>query len=120
MAKRLNNNTKHDSEGYIMVAIPKDFIAFDLETTGFAAHNASFDMAFINYESRWLGYSITNRVIDTLSLSRKHYPRLENHKLSTVARHIGVINQLEHRGLYDATVVAEILIKLASGDTQAG
>ncbi len=171
-----------------MIKIPKDFVAFDLETTGFAppckileigavkvinykiidefqtfvdpcciipkhiteinginqqmvsnapeigdalplflkfigslpiaAHNASFDMKFINYEGMKLGCRITNKVIDTLALSRRHYPRLENHKLNTVARHLGVINKLEHRGLYDAMVVAEIMIKMSQDDKQ--
>lgn len=85
-----------------------------------AAHNASFDMKFIHYEFEKLGYSCSNQVIDSLTLSRRHYPGLENHKLNTVARHIGVINQLEHRGLYDAMVVAGILMKLSLDDIQAG
>lgn len=85
-----------------------------------AAHNASFDMQFINYEAKKLGCSITNQIIDTLALSRRYYPGLENHKLNTVARYIGVINQREHRGLYDAMVVAGILLKLSLDDMQAG
>lgn len=78
-----------------------------------AAHNASFDMQFINHEMRKLGRSLSNPVIDTLALSRRCYPGLRNHKLATVAQHIGAVNQSAHRGMYDAMVVAEILLKLA-------
>jgi DNA polymerase-3 subunit alpha (Gram-positive type) len=95
------------------------FINF-IESLPIAAHNASFDMNFINYEARRLGYPVKNRIIDTLALSRRYYPALENHKLNTVARHIGVINECEHRGLYDAMVVAGILMKLSSENMQAG
>lgn len=91
-----------------------------IENLPVAAHNASFDMKFINYEGMKLGYSITNKVIDTLALSRRYYPRLENHKLNTVARHLGVINKLEHRGLFDAMVVAEILIRMSQDGKQVG
>ncbi|MDF2571528.1 MAG: polC2 [Sporomusa sp.] len=95
------------------------FIKF-IEGLPIAAHNASFDMKFINYEAKRLGFPLTNQIIDTLALSRRHYPKLENHKLNTVARHIGVINELEHRGLYDAKVVAEILLKISTDDMIAG
>jgi len=88
------------------------FIEF-IEDLPIAAHNASFDMKFVNYEAGRLGLSIKNPVIDTLMLSRRYYPELENHKLNTVARHIGVVNQCEHRGLYDAMVVAEILMRIS-------
>lgn len=78
-----------------------------------AAHNATFDMKFLHFETMKLGCCLSSLVIDTLTLSRRHYPRLENHKLNTVAQYIGVINQSEHRGLYDAIVVAEILLRIA-------
>lgn len=95
------------------------FIRF-VEELPLAAHNARFDMKFISHEVQKLGIPLRNKVVDTLILSRKYYPMLENHKLNTVARHIGVVNQNEHRGLYDAMVVAEILIKLANSVKQAG
>ncbi|SHI76262.1 3'-5' exonuclease [Lutispora thermophila] len=95
------------------------FLKF-IEDLPIAAHNVSFDMKFINYEGVRLGYHVTNKVIDTLALSRRHYPGLENHKLNTVAHHLGIINKLAHRGLYDALVVAEILIKMSQEDKQVG
>lgn len=102
----------------IEVALPL-FINF-IGDLPIAAHNASFDMRFIDYEMSKLGGILSNKVVDTLKLSRKYYPDLENHKLNTVAHHIGVINQLKHRGLYDAMVVAEILRKLYLYDKKVG
>ena len=97
---------------HIEEALPR-FISF-IGSFPIAAHNASFDMRFINYESKRLGYKIGNNVIDTLEMARRLYPLLKNHKLDTVARHVGVINELEHRGLYDAMAVAGILLKSIS------
>ncbi len=85
-----------------------------------AAHNASFDMKFIRHEAVKLGRPLINQVIDTLALSRSYFPFLANHKLNTVVRHLGLVNELEHRGLYDAMAVAQILLKISSGATQAG
>lgn len=79
-----------------------------------AAHNAPFDMRFLNCEARRLGYRIRNQVVDTLALSRVNFPSLNNHRLSTVAQHIGITNEKEHRGLYDAMVVANILARLGN------
>lgn len=84
-----------------------------------AAHNAAFDMRFIYHEIHKLKIQLNNKIIDTLVLSRKYFHGLENYKLNTVARHIGVVNKGEHRGIYDAMVVAEILLKL-SASRQAG
>lgn len=81
-----------------------------------AAHNASFDMRFLQHEAKRLGHNIENQVIDTLMLSRVHFPGLHNHKLATVAQHMGVLNEREHRGIYDAMVVAGIMLRL--GDSQ--
>lgn len=91
-----------------------------IENYPLAAHNASFDMKFINHEARKLGLPLSNKIIDSLSLSRRHFPGLKNHKLNTVALHIGVVNQGEHRGLYDAMVVAQILMKLLLDSRQVG
>ncbi len=112
------NQMMVDKAPKIEDALPM-FIHF-IEFFPIAAHNASFDMKFIRSEANKLGYSVRNQVIDTLTLARRHFPRLDNHKLNTVARHIGVINQNEHRGLYDAMVVAEILLKISLNDEQVG
>jgi DNA polymerase-3 subunit epsilon len=79
------------------------------------AHNARFDRSFLQYEFGRLGWTLSNRTRCTLALSRRKLPRLSNHKLVTVARHLfgelapGV--QL-HRALDDARLAAKIWMAL--------
>lgn len=75
-----------------------------------AAHNIRFDMSFIAHDARVMGMTVPNDQIDTVPLARRCFPGLPNHKLGTVARHLGVLGDAEHRGLEDATVVARILL----------
>lgn len=74
------------------------------------AHNAQFDLRFLQFEFADLGFELPNRSECTLRLSRKIWPELENHKLGTVARHVGASfdGLQQHRALDDAKVTAEI------------
>ena len=74
-----------------------------------AAHNIQFDMGFIRYDARRMGYTLANTLVDTVPLCRRCFPKLTNHKLGTVARHLNALGDAEHRGLQDAMVVARIL-----------
>lgn len=74
------------------------------------AHNASFDMKFlINVISRLkLNHHVSNAVADTLQLSRKHFPELENHKLPTLKNAIGMKNTPSHRSVDDCIVTGAV------------
>ena len=74
------------------------------------AHNAQFDMRFLEFEFTDLGFVLTNPSQCTLRLSRKIWPELNNHKLGTVAQHVGASfdGLQQHRALDDAKVTAEI------------
>lgn len=75
------------------------------------AHNAKFDMGFISREFLRLGMGLSNPYHCTLELSRSLYPRLRNHKLETVYRHLfGKLPEqiMRHRALDDARLVARI------------
>lgn len=79
------------------------------------AHNASFDYRFLNHELGQLGLPFHNKQICTLKLSRKLYPKLPNHKLETVYRHlIGSLpeNINMHRALDDARMLTEIWMEM--------
>ena len=56
--------------------IVDEFLAFIGSDSMLVAHNASFDMKFLNAELSWVGYSPLSydRVIDTLILARKKFP----------------------------------------------
>lgn len=79
------------------------------------AHNASFDMKFLKCNAKRCGFEINNTYIDTLALSRKTFPELSNHKLATVARHIGILEEGWHRAEFDTRATAEILLKCLNG-----
>lgn len=74
------------------------------------AHNANFDMKFLKANALRLGISVTNNYICTLTISRKMYPELNNHKLSTVAKHLKIFGDGWHRAEFDSKAAAEILI----------
>ena len=79
------------------------------------AHNARFDMRFISHEFLRLGMGLTNPYHCTLQLSRSLYPKLRNHKLETVYRHLfGGIPELtmRHRALDDARLVARMWMEM--------
>jgi DNA polymerase III alpha subunit (gram-positive type) len=52
------------------------------------AHNASFDMGFLNHEVGRIyeSYRMWNPSLCTVQLSRGLLPEIENHKLKTVPR----------------------------------
>lgn len=77
------------------------------------AHNASFDMGFVNAGYRKMGEpELTNPVIDTLELARFHMPRLKNHRLNTLCNHLNVELVSHHRAVYDAEATGHVLWKL--------
>ncbi|WP_034550254.1 PolC-type DNA polymerase III [Carnobacterium funditum] len=67
------------------------------------AHNASFDMGFLNTSNARQGLAEnSNPVIDTLELSRFLHPQLKSHRLNTLAKKYGVALEQHHRAIYDA------------------
>jgi DNA polymerase III epsilon subunit-like protein len=66
------------------------------------AHNASFDLRFLNQEYRLLGLpAYGGPVLCTRNLARGLYPALGSYKLSDLIGHLGVVNQRAHRALDD-------------------
>lgn len=78
------------------------------------AHNAPFDLGFLDYEIRQaIGeYRLANESICTLQLSRRLVPDIANHKLRTVAEHFGIELVNHHRAGEDAFATARIFINL--------
>lgn len=73
------------------------------------AHNAGFDLGFLRNNAK--GYFCENPIIDTVALSRKMLPQLPNHKLGTVAKHLGVEEDGFHRAEFDCECCAQIYMK---------
>ncbi|MCL7746502.1 PolC-type DNA polymerase III [Halalkalibacter alkaliphilus] len=77
------------------------------------AHNASFDMGFLNvgYQKIGLGEAM-NPVIDTLELGRFLYPELKNHRLNTLCKKFDIELVSHHRAIYDAEATGYLLWKM--------
>jgi len=86
------------------------------------AHNASFDMRFLNHEVSLIygEYRVANPCLCTVQLSRKLLPHIENHKLKTVAEHYSISLVNHHRASDDAKATAEIFVNLLDLLTVAG
>ncbi|PYS98610.1 MAG: hypothetical protein DMF63_15145 [Acidobacteria bacterium] len=78
------------------------------------AHNAGFDMRFLNHEVGRLfeDYRLRNPSLCTVQLSRRLLPDVENHKLKTLAEHYSVALVNHHRANEDAWATAKIFINL--------
>ena len=82
------------------------------------AHNANFDMGFINAEFARIGLPPVegHRVVDTLQLARRKHPMGPN-SLDALCRRYGIDNshRLKHGALLDSELLAEVYIELIGG-----
>ncbi|KMK77248.1 PolC-type DNA polymerase III [Alkalihalobacillus pseudalcaliphilus] len=77
------------------------------------AHNASFDMGFINVGYQKVGLDEAhNAVIDTLELGRFLYPELKNHRLNTLCKKFDIELVSHHRAIYDAEATGYLLWRM--------
>ena len=85
------------------------------------AHNASFDMGFLNVGYKKMGYEkALNPVIDTLELGRFLYPTLKNHRLNTLTKKFDIELTQHHRAIYDAEATGYLLIKMLKDASEKG
>lgn len=84
------------------------------------AHNATFDMGFMKQKAKECGRSFDLPYLDTLILARCMYPKLSNHRLDTLCRHLGVINAHHHRAVDDAEATAKAFMIMLGELDQGG
>ncbi len=92
--------------------LPK-FLAFS-EGSILVAHNATFDMGFMEVEKElcW-GYIDLPDCLCTMRLSRALFPTEFGHSLDAVSRRLGLtIPQARHRALPDVLLTAHALVKM--------
>ncbi|WP_112180879.1 PolC-type DNA polymerase III [Paraliobacillus zengyii] len=77
------------------------------------AHNASFDMGFLNQGNEKAGLDkAINPVIDTLELARFLLPTLKSHRLNTLCKKFDIELTQHHRAIYDAEATGYLMWKL--------
>lgn len=80
------------------------------EDTVLVAHNASFDMGFLNTAYKKHGMDSSKLpVIDTLEFSRFINPTFKSHRLNTLAKRFKVNLEQHHRAIYDAQTTGHLL-----------
>jgi len=82
------------------------------EDTVLVAHNASFDMRFLQLKEESTGIRFTQPVLDTLLLSAVIHPNQESHKLELIAERLGIPIVGRHTALGDAIVTGEVFLRM--------
>jgi DNA polymerase III subunit epsilon len=82
------------------------------------AHNAEFDLRFVNAELAALGHPslARERIVDTLALARRRHPGSPN-SLDALCQRYGIdtSRRTKHGALLDAEILAEVYAELTGG-----
>lgn len=101
--------------------VVEEILAF-FDGARWIAHNATFDMGFINAELARLDAPPigSDRVVDTLSLARRKHPMGPN-SLDALCRRYGIDNshRTKHGALLDSELLAEVYIEMLGGKQAA-
>ncbi|MCE1184060.1 MAG: DNA polymerase III subunit epsilon [Rhodocyclales bacterium] len=95
------------------------FHAFARDTV-LVAHNAAFDMRFLEIKEQSLGIRFDQPVLDTLLLSAALHPSQESHRLEAICERMGVHVMGRHTALGDAIVTGEVFLRMIPLLAEAG
>lgn len=80
--------------------------------TVLVAHNAAFDMRYLQLKEQQTGVRFDHPVLDTLLLSALVHENQDSHRLEAIAERFGLTIIGRHTAIGDAMVTAEILVQL--------
>jgi DNA polymerase-3 subunit epsilon len=80
--------------------------------TVLVAHNAAFDMKFLQLKEASTGLRFDQPVLDTLLLSAVIHPHQESHRLEAIAQRMNITVLGRHTALGDAMVTAEVFLRM--------
>lgn len=132
----LKPNRKIDEEAIKIHGITDDYLADKpvfssqvdefldfIRGAEFVAHNAPFDVGFLDYELSLIGrkerIADLCKVTDTLALARKLYPGKRNN-LDVLCTRYGIDNSHRalHGALLDAEILADVYLLMTGGQTK--
>ena len=98
--------------------VAKDFLTFVGDDGIMVAHNAPFDMNFVNFELKHGGFKTleNHEVIDTLEIAKSKFPGARNN-LDALCKRFNIDNskRTKHGALLDAELLAEVYLELLGG-----
>jgi DNA polymerase-3 subunit epsilon len=101
----------------VFAAVAVEFAEFIGDAT-LVAHNASFDIGFINAEFAGVGMPAVSmdRVVDTLLIARRRFPGARN-DLNTLCQRFGIdiSRRTKHGALMDAELLSDVYVELLGG-----
>ena len=94
----------------VIESILPEFLAFVGDAT-LVAHNAGFDVGFIEQNCRYQDIVPDFTYLDTVALARVLLPTIGRYKLNVVAKALNISLENHHRAVDDAKATAEIFLK---------
>lgn len=109
--------TEFLSDKELFNEIAQEFLDFIGNDGILIAHNAGFDMKFIDSELGRMGIGpVKNKVIDSLVLAKRRFPGQRNN-LDALCKRFGIdlSRRVKHGALLDAELLADVYLELIGG-----
>ncbi|MBZ6377635.1 DNA polymerase III subunit epsilon [Pacificimonas flava] len=118
-AARIHGHTNESlADKPVFAAIVKDFLEFIGTDTKLVAHNAMFDLGFVNRELTLCGHDPlpVERIVDTLAIAREKFPG-KGHTLDALCNRfsIDLTRREKHGALLDSELLAGVYVELMGG-----
>jgi DNA polymerase III subunit epsilon len=84
----------------------------------FVAHNVNFDYSFVKNHLQEYGYTLNNKKLCTVRLSRQIFPGLPSYSLGNLCHSLGIALEDRHRAGGDAAATVTLFGLLLQNDTK--